>query len=177
VTIRKAPARQRGDCGTRPASRQKTDMALLYELAGEADPDDSQFPDTVFSNNIWHFDTECINDHGDYAVIARRMAALTQGALAISGIQDHVDVENGIAWLSFRLDDELIRWDLVVDDDWVDSQVFDRFAALLAHTGSPRRYRCFDLQGQDLLIGCATPEEKEKLERETNLEVEWFSPI
>jgi hypothetical protein len=152
-------------------------MALLYELAGEADPDDSQFPDTVFSNNIWHFDTECIYDHGDYAVIARRMAALTQGALAISGIQDHVDVENGIAWLSFKLGDELIRWDLVVDDDWVDSQVFDRFAALLAHTGSPRRYTCFDLQGQDLLIGCATREEKEKLERETNLEVEWFSPI
>jgi hypothetical protein len=144
-------------------------LALLLELGSDAGADAN------FSNNIWHFDTECIEDHGDYAAIARRLESLSQGAFTLTDLQVHVDIEANIAWLSFRLDDQLIRWDLSVSDDWVDPAVFDRFDALLAQCGSERRYLSIDLQGQDCLIGCATPLEKEGLAKATGLKVEWLS--
>jgi hypothetical protein len=143
-------------------------LALLLELGSDA------APDANFSNNVWHFDTECIEDHGDYVAIARRLASLSQGALTLSDLQDHVDIENDLAWLSFRIGDQLIRWELAIDDDWVDPAVFDRFAALLAQSGSERRFVFIDLQGQDCLVACMTTAEKDNLERATDLKMEWF---
>jgi hypothetical protein len=127
------------------------------------------------SDNIWHFDTECIEDHGAYVAIARRLTQLAQRELPLEEITDFVDVDARTAHVAFRLDGKSYRWDANVEDDWVDASILSRFAELLEHVGKGRRFTYIDLGGQDCLIGCATAEGKERLARETGLTVEWLT--
>src|SRR5215831_3510102 len=83
------------------------------------------------SDNIWHFDTECIESPGDYQRIASRMCTLAQGDLPLVDLADFVDVEDSTAWLSFSLDGKPEKWIAKVDDDWVDPEMLSRFARLL----------------------------------------------
>jgi hypothetical protein len=115
--------------------------------------------------SLWHFDTECIEDHGDYKRIAERMAEMAGGSLIIANVQDHVDVENEEAWLSFSCGGKDIKIQCEVQDDWVDPTVFSRFVELLAQSDSSKIYVCYELGGQDCLIGCVTREELKKLNR------------
>lgn len=130
------------------------------------------------SNDIWHFDTECIEDHGDYARVAQRMRDLANGDLPLENIKDYIDIvedDEGIAWLEFELDGEKYHWNLKVEDDWVDTDIFGMFIELLEKRGSKKRYTYFDLRGQDCLIGCCTPEQLEKLRENTELDFVWLS--
>lgn len=128
-----------------------------------------------FSDAVWTLDTECIEDHGAYARIAKRMRALAQGDLPIDDIEDYVDVGEGVAWLSFRLDGKVERWDAAVNDDWVDPAVLSRFAALLASRRTGRRYMRLDLGGQSVLLGCLTEPQFKQLRRATGLDFQWLS--
>jgi len=47
-----------------------------------------------FSNDLWHFDTECSEGPGASASIAASFAALAQGDLPLQAIEDGVDIEN-----------------------------------------------------------------------------------
>ena len=69
------------------------------------------------SNQVWHFDAECIEDHGSYKAIANRMVTLAQGALPLEQIKDFVDIENGTALLSFTLESIAQKWLAKVEDD------------------------------------------------------------
>lgn len=156
--------------------RHEPYMALLLELGGGSLSEDADGPDIPLSHDVWHFDTECIVSHGDYIDIARRFTALSKGALVLTDVRDHVDIEEGVAWLSFRIDGKEVRWDLAVEDDWVDPNVFSRFELLLAQTGSQRRYIWFDLQGQDCLVACVSAEQQERLKLVTGLETRHTPP-
>ena len=76
-------------------------------------------PWTSHCENLWHFDTECIEGDGSYVCIAKRMAEMARGSLPLSDFDDHVDVEEGVAWLQFACDEAPIRIDCAVDDDRV----------------------------------------------------------
>jgi hypothetical protein len=141
---------------------------LLCVMGGEAG--ESGYP----SDHIWHFDTECIEGSGSYIRIASRMCTLAQGGLPLADIEDLVEVEEGMAWLSFSLEGKTERWAAKVEDDWVDAEVLSRFARLLESRETGRRYTYIDLQGQDCLIGCATEKEKNRLASATGLKVEWL---
>jgi hypothetical protein len=132
-------------------------------------------PYEPFSDNVWHLDTECIEDEGSYVFIAERMRDLAQGDLPVTGITDHLDFEEGVTWLEFELDGRKIHWDIEVEDDWIDPTVLSRFAALLAARKTGRRYTYLDLKGQDCLIGCATSAQFEALKRSARLEFEWLA--
>jgi hypothetical protein len=106
--------------------------------------------------NAWHFDTECIEDHGAYCRIAERMNEIAQGSLAIENIRDHVDVEGRIAWLTFEHRGKNVRIDCKVSDDWVDAGVFGHFVKLLANSDPSKIYLYYDLHGQDCMIACVT---------------------
>jgi hypothetical protein len=41
-------------------------------------------------DNLWHFDTECIDGDGSYVRIAKRIEEMAQGSLPLSDFQDHV---------------------------------------------------------------------------------------
>jgi hypothetical protein len=122
-------------------------------------------PWTPRSDHLWHFDTECIEDHGAYAEIAERMVEMAEESLPLTDIADYVDIEEGKAWLSFKLDGETIRIDCAVKDDWVDPEVFGHFVRLLAEKDSSRLYFYYDLGGQDCIIGCLDRENYSKLRK------------
>ena len=146
---------------------------LLVALGNEKEIGTWQW--TSLSNDIWHFDTECIEDHGAYIAIAERMRNLADGDLPLQNITDYVDVEDETAWLEFVLDAKKYHWDLQVEDDWVDTEIFGKFIELLANRSSNKKYTYLDLRGQDCLIGCCTSEELAKLRKVTELDIEWLS--
>ena len=106
------------------------------------------------SNNLWHFDTECIEDQGAYTDIAKRMMEMADGSLALTQIEDYVDIEEEKAWVSFKLKGESIRIDCAVNDDWVDPNIFGHFVRLLAKSDPSKIYFYYNLGGQDCIIGC-----------------------
>lgn len=116
------------------------------------------------SANLWHFDTECIEDHGDYKRIAERMAEMSQGALILENVKDYVDLAKESAWLSFTFHGEPIKVVYRVDEDWVDPKVFDKFVELLA-VADPSKIYIADTSGggQDMIIGCVTKEQLNRL--------------
>lgn len=117
------------------------------------------------SDNVWHFDTECIEDHGAYADIAKRMVEMAGGSLPLSDIEDYVDIEQGKAWLSFKLDGETFRIDCAVHDDWVDPKIFGHFVRLLTRKDPSKVYFYYDLGGQDCIIGCLERENYNRLRK------------
>ncbi|HEY6186876.1 MAG TPA: WGR domain-containing protein, partial [Pyrinomonadaceae bacterium] len=145
-------------------------LLLLTALGGETEEESYGF----LSSDIWHFDTECIEDHGDYARIALRMEELAGGDLPLEAVEDYVDVEEGRAWMSFSLDSQNYKWELKVEDDWVDTRVFGEFDALLRGRHLNKRFTYLNLGGQDCLIGCSTPEQLEKLRTMSGLNFRWL---
>src|SRR5512147_2748770 len=59
---------------------------VVIRMGGELERE----PWTPLSNNVWHLDTECIEDRGDYARLAGRFCDLAQGELPIENIRDQV---------------------------------------------------------------------------------------
>jgi len=115
--------------------------------------------------NMWHFDTECIEDDGAYVRIAERIKSLAQDSLPIENIRDHVDVDEGVAWLEFDFRDELIHIDCQVNDDWVDAAVFSHFVDLLGKSDPSKKFLYYDTDGQDCILACATNEQFKELKR------------
>ena len=118
---------------------------LLLAMGGEIYRDD-EFHDV--SNNIWHLDTECIEDHGDYIRIIDRLKNLTN--TNILDARDFVDVENEKAWVSFEFESKRIQWDMDVDNDWLDPEVFNKFNELIKDKAD--RSIVVAALGQDCLI-------------------------
>jgi hypothetical protein len=115
--------------------------------------------------NLWHFDTECIEDEGSYVGIAKRMAEMTQGALSIRNVKDEVDIEAGVASLAFEHEGTPVRLDLDVNDDWVDPAVFSLFVRLLAISDPSRIFLHLDLKGQDCILACVSRDQFSALAR------------
>jgi hypothetical protein len=155
------------------------------EVVGERSPSDFEADPfrlaiaqmAHLSNDLWHFDTECIEGPGAYVSIAASFAALAQGDLPLQAIEDGVDIENDEAWIQFMLDGQTYRWEAAVEGDWVDATILGRFAALLTQrTAGRRRFTYIDHGGgQDCIIGCSTPEQLEQLREKTGLEVTWLT--
>lgn len=108
------------------------------------------------SVNVWHFDTECIEDNGSYVRIAERMAELTQGTLVIEDVRDEVNIEEEIATLDFVHDGQPVGLKLKVNEDWVDPTVFTHFVRMLASADASKVFLHHDTQGQDCVIACVT---------------------
>lgn len=130
--------------------------------------------DPPLSENIWHFDTECIEDHGAYVRIAEHFRDLAQGDLPLVEIEDYVDVEESVAWLAFKLDGTEHRWTCEIDDDWVDPTIISRFVELLSRRGTTRRFTYLD-EGQACIIGYFNPDELSRLRKVTGLDWKWLT--
>jgi len=142
---------------------------LLSALGGETEDDDPH----LLSNDIWYFDTECIEDDGDYSTITERFGLLAGNAMQLENIRDHVSVESGEAWVQFELDGKKYKWDARVDDDWCDTEILSKFARLLEGRNTGKRFVTSDLGGQDMLITCAS-EEQLKCLQSLGLKFDWM---
>lgn len=159
---------------SREASMKQPFVHLLCVMGDQAVAENPQSM-RFFSNDIWHLDTECIYGNGDYVYIMQRMSELAGGLLPLTEINDYIDVEERMAWVSFRFRAEQYKWQLKIDDDWIDWQIFTNLVHLLDPQTSYKRFTCIDIQGQDILIGCSTVDEMETLKVRTGLKVDWLS--
>ena len=141
-------------------------MLAVIALGGDLPP---------LSENLWHFDTECVEDHGAYVTIAERLRDLAKGDLPLTEIEDYVDVEEGEARISFKLDGAQHQWTCEVEDDWVDATVLSRFAELLSKRETGKRFTYLDTGGQDCVIGCFTDDELKRLRKATGLDWKWLT--
>ncbi len=116
--------------------------------------------------NLWYFDTECIEDHGDYQRIVERLVDMAGGSLPLENINDQVDLETGMAWFSFTFRGKAIKVKCQVDDDWVDPAIFSTFVDLLEKAAPDKIFIYYDLGGQDCILGCVTREELKRLNHE-----------
>lgn len=145
---------------------------LLVCMGGEIMNEDKEF--IYISKDIWHLDTECIYDTGDYVKIAERFRELAKCDLPIENVNDYIDLYDNKAWISFSLDAKEFHWDIQVDDDWIDTNIISEFTKLLTLRNTERRYTYLDLKGQDCLIGCCTSTQFNRLKKITGLNFEWL---
>jgi hypothetical protein len=145
-------------------------LDLLCMLGDEVEREDFR----PKSDDLWHFDTECIVDDGDYVSIVERLVRMSKGALAVSNITDRVDRGESIAWLELDFQGKRVHWDLEFNDDWVDAKIFTRIVELFRKIPSDARFTYGDLGGQDCLIGFATEEQRQQLTALTEQKFEWL---
>ncbi|HTB96535.1 MAG TPA: hypothetical protein VK716_05970 [Terracidiphilus sp.] len=117
------------------------------------------------SVNVWHFDTEYIEDTGSYVRIAQRMAEMTQGSLVLKNVRDQVDLESGVANLDFEHNDKPVHIDFHVNDDWVDPAALSFFVRLLAQSDPSKIFLYHDTHGQDCVIACVTRDQFSALKK------------
>jgi len=124
------------------------------------------------SDEIWHLDAECIEDNGDYIRALERFVILTKGQLLLTDWRDHVDIEAGEAWVEFKLDGELVHWDLEVSDDWLDPGFCTRMQALAESRCGGKKFFITAL-GQDSLLCFGDAAMKDALSKLSGLEFHW----
>ncbi len=123
-------------------------------------------PYTPIANRVWMCDYERIEDHGAYRDVIIRLELMTASVLGLKGVTDFVDVEQGQARVEFEYRGDRIRWDLAVEDDWLDPTVVVRYDALLREAGSSLRiYPNNTDYGQSALFGAFTQEEKRRFDK------------
>lgn len=131
-------------------------------------------PWTPITNNCWLFDTEAIAGEGDYVYILENLIRLSKGELNLKNMSDVVDVENEYASVSFELYGDAYAWELVFYDDWVDSDLFTMIVNLTEEFQTKGRFTSYDLGGQNMLIGWASPEQLEEMKAKTGLGIVWL---
>lgn len=129
--------------------------SLLFTLANEVETGFGA--GAYYTNQLYSFDTECIEDHGDYARIAMRFAEMFRNEFEITAIADKVDLDAEIAELSFECGEKKYRMELMVDNDWLDVNVFELFIQVADDMNSKRKIGVTDPDGQDIRLSVMTP--------------------
>lgn len=145
---------------------------LLIALGDEKELSDGQW--TFLSDNIWHFDAECIEGNGSYINIAERLRDLAGDDLPLQNIKDYVDIDEESAWLEFTLDSKDYHLNFEVSDDWADTEIFNVFAQLLQNRNPNKNFTYFNFNSQDGLIGCSTSEQLKTIKEITQMDVDWI---
>ena len=148
-------------------------VPLLHLLGTPAHT--GRFAGQLLAEGIWRFDLECLDGPGDYVRAARQMEVLARGELPLEAVTDHVDPEQGLAWLEYTLDGQTSRWEADWAGDWIDVMPLFYLAEELDQRDAERRFTMLDDDGRYVLVGCATPGEHLRLRRLTGLEFEWFT--
>ncbi len=144
---------------------------LLYQTLGQTI---EREPWTTFTNKCWNFDLEAIEDHGSYVDIMENISRITNGDLVFENLQDYVDIEENKAWVSFTCNGDNYKWDLKVDDDWADGDLFDKVQALADNYQTKGRFTYFNTGGQDFVLGYHTEDELYSIRQKTGLEIVWL---
>ncbi|WP_420539096.1 hypothetical protein ACN92M_16920 [Paenibacillus polymyxa] len=140
---------------------------LLFTLGGEVEVN-GEFINV--SDEIWYLDAECIEDHGDYARVIMRLGNMTK--LKLNKITNYVDIQNSTAGVSFEYKKELIRWEMKVDDDWLDMEIFKKFNELTQTEQSMKLY--ISILDQGCLVGYFNQEQVIELNKLTKYKFEEY---
>jgi hypothetical protein len=149
-----------------PDNSRRNPYEELYSAFGKTI---EREPWTPICNKCWDFDTEFIEGNGSYIEILKNVSRLTNGELGFENLQDHVDIQNKSAWVSFRCNGEDFKWDLKVKNDWADETLFSKIQELAVKNATQGRFTYYQLFGQDFVLGFLTPEEFQKFRNDTGL--------
>ncbi|MBB3111938.1 hypothetical protein FHS18_004006 [Paenibacillus phyllosphaerae] len=121
---------------------------LLLEMGCELERDG------VFENisdHVWYIDTEVVEDHGVYVDVFQRLQLMS--GIEIGEIEDYVDIMEEVVWVSFTFKGERLKWEIEVDDDWMDLNVLAKLSGLIERELG-KRLVFTDSHGQSILILC-----------------------
>ena len=145
-------------------------LFLLMALGGEFQSSEGVWGS--ISDDIWYFDTECIEDNGIYIEIVQNLIRISKGFFNVQNIKDCVDVENSQAWVSFEYAGKDYKWDLEVNDDWFDVGLISKINKVLKGSANSMQYAVAIID-QSCLVGLFTPEQVAKLNSLTTLKFEF----
>ena len=91
---------------------------ILFFLGTEMEREDGWQP---VCSRVWNFDTECIENSGDYTRIVKRLCEVADQPDYLKDVSDFVDGETGEAWLKYTVNGLPRNWDVEINDDWVDT--------------------------------------------------------
>ncbi|RAV21777.1 hypothetical protein [Paenibacillus contaminans] len=84
--------------------------------------------------------------------------------ILVNDIADYVDIENNEIRVSFTIDGKAYKYELAVDNDWLDMGIFKIFSELLEEYGCWKRFYYYDL-GQGVLVGAYENEQWKALNK------------
>lgn len=150
---------------------EKEPFSLMYVTLGQ---ELEREPWTPLTNKCWSFDTEAITADGDYLRIINNLQRITRGELQFENMKDSIDIPNQIAWISFTINGDSYKWNMKVNDDWVDTDLFSKIVDLTNKYQTEGKFTYFNTGGQDALIGYETPESLKEIKDKTGLKIEWL---
>ena len=133
-------------------------------------------PYTPITDDCWHFDAECIEDHGSYVDILENLKRISKGQLNLENIKDYVDIENEKAWVSFDFEGKSYKWNLRIDNDWVDGELFDKIQEVNSVNKNTKKFTVYVL-GQDAVIGYMNDKEISEFKKTTKIELKYLEGI
>jgi len=124
---------------------------MLFSLGGERETDDGETWE-LLSDDIYSFDTECVEDDNIYEVVLGRLATLSKGKFNISNLHSTVDHDCKKAAVSFAYNSADYKWDLKYDDDWFDCDTIGKINLLLKNNGSTKFFFTCSLDQNLILV-------------------------
>ena len=110
---------------------------MLFSLGGERESGDKW---ERLSDDVYSFDTECVEDDDVYADIFINLAALSKGVFSVTSVSSAVEHENHSASISFVYNNANYNWNLKYDDDWFDKDVVNRINQLVSEMNPIRSF-------------------------------------
>lgn len=147
----------------------------VFEMVYIALGDTEDLSDHPICDSLWHFDTECIEDQGDYVKIIQNIERISDGDLKFEDVEDSFDHEANTASVSFKLNGDSYSWDLLVENDWVDPTILSKIVELSKKYKTKGKLTYFNTGGQDMVLGWLTENKLKELRRKTRLDVVWFN--
>lgn len=92
------------------------------------------------SDEVYTFDTECVDGYDIYSAVLERLSALSKGIFSVKNVSGGINHEHKSASVSFSLEDNEYSWDLRYDDDWFDVLAIGRINTLLKNIGSEKYF-------------------------------------
>lgn len=130
-------------------------------------------PWTPITDRCWNFDTEAITGNGSYIAIVNNLERISRGVLAFENVRDHVDFNQGNAWVSLTFEGLEYVWNLRVSEHWADSDFISDILSLAEKSNTNGRYTYYLTGDQNVIIGFETPETLEALKKKTGLLIKW----
>ena len=118
---------------------------MLFSLGGERERGNSW---EYLSDDIFYFDTECVEEEDIYETVIKRLEILSKDAFQAVDLHSIADIERQTAFVSFSFSNVQCRWNLEFNDDWFDVRVISYINYLLHASGSQSYfYTCVPDQG------------------------------
>ena len=114
------------------------------------------------SDDVFTFDTECVDGYDIYSAVLERLGVLSKGIFDVKNVSGSINHKQKSASVSFSLKGIDHSWNLRYDDDWFDVLVIGRINTLLKNMGSEKLF-IMSAPGRIINIVFCTEETKTKL--------------